>query len=1292
MNALFSLVAVVLPMAGAVAQATVPYADYEPPAGDPPNIVIVLADDSGYSDLGCYGSEIQTPNLDALGTNGLRFTQFYNTARCSPTRASLMTGLYSWQAGIGHLVEDFPLPGYTPALNRKCVTMAEVLKTEGYGTYLSGKWHIGGVETNQLPLQRGFDHYFGTLVNGGSTLPSGSGYYGSDYWLDNTFTNVGSGPYSTDRFTDYALQFLQGHVAQTNAPFFLYLAFTAPHFDLTVPPEGNGKYRNTFANGWEYHRQQRFARQQALGIVKPGWVLSPPDHALDWNSLTPSQKDTQDLAMATHSAMVENIDKNVGRVVDFLKLNNLYTNTVIFFLSDNGASNEGGSGGLSTATRLSTVGANWSNTPWRLYKKFVREGGIATPLIIHWPAGIAEPAIRWQPGHLIDLMPTVLELSGATYPAKFHGNPILPPEGMSLVPVFNSTNIIPRTLFFEHEGNRAIRSNDWKLVSIGRTTLDWELFNLADNRSETVNVAAAHPDIVASLAAEWERMAWRVNDFPSPDISNYVKMRSWTTVDDTVGGDGDGQPEPGETVKLTVETIKRGTGANTGLTGTLASDDPNVTVLNGTAAYGDFSSGKAANLAPFQIHISTNAPVNQSLLISICLDLGATEQWNDVFALVVRSFAQIGGKVTEAGSGEPLRNATVAGGMLAATTTDAFGDYRLLLESGPYDLAAALGGYPSTQRAESVTADAADEDFELAWTNPGLSLRLDRPYPALIAIPTNMNLVLRSTIHNGPHPGDGPVAVAWSSTGSASALFENAHAEDTAVAFPQAGTYTLRLVADNGSAATTQSVNVVVGAAGEPAEPSASALVLQFKLDETTGTVAADSSGSGHVGNLLNMDSPAAWTTGVFSGALRFDGVDDVLAVAASTLINNQTTPQRTIGLWFRADNPSLSLKQTLYEEGGSTRGINIYLANGQLYAGAWNRDATQSNWNGDWISTAAPQAGTWHHVALVLDGGPTVQPDCLSAFLDGAEFGRSQGSQVYSRTDAIGFGATHDATRFHDGTTVGQNDGAWFAGTIDEARIYNRVLTPAEIGQLANGGDYSRAVLVDAGPDQPLHSGLAVPLAPQIQVLGPAPYPFQTAWTVTEAPAASSVLFSQPDTNGIPALATLSQSGEFSFRLVADTGDVASYDDAGVAAIRSFDEWIGGFGTLSPAERLPDADPDADLVSNAMEYELGTPPDCGGCPAPDALRPAITATNQPTAVQMQVSLRRGAMGRGLELSVQRRANLLSGSWSGCPFMIGDVEDSADFEFQRLLLDLQLTPAEQAEQANFFRPVFSLNP
>ncbi|MCF7816801.1 MAG: sulfatase-like hydrolase/transferase [Kiritimatiellales bacterium] len=1255
---------------------------------NPPNIILVLADDSGYSDLGCYGSEIQTPNLDDLGTNGLRFTQFYNTARCSPTRASLMTGLYSWQAGIGHLVEDYPQPGYTPALNRKCVTMAEALKTAGYGTYMSGKWHIGGVETNQLPRQRGFDHYFGTLVNGGSTLPSGDGYYGSNYWLDNTYTNVGSGPYSIDRFTDYALQFLDGHMAQTNAPFFLYLAFTAPHFDLTAPPEGIGKYRNTFMDGWEAHRQQRFARQQALGIVKPGWVLSPPDHTFNWNSLSAAEKDTQDLAMATHSAMVENIDKNVGRVVDFLKANNLYTNTVIFFLSDNGASNEGGNGGLSTATRLSTVGANWSNTPWRLYKKYVREGGVSTPLIIHWPTGIAQPAIRWQPGHLIDLMPTVLELSGATYPAKFHGNPIRPLEGMSLVPTFNSTNIVPRTLFFEHEGNRAIRSNDWKIVSIGRNTLDWELFNLADNRSETNNVAAAHPDIVASLASEWERMAWRVNDFPSPDVNNYVKMRSWITVDDTAGGDGDGQPEPGETVNLTIETIKRGTGVNTGLTGTLASSDSNVVVLAGTSAYGDFGSGKASNLAPFQIHISTNAPVNQSLLFTLRLDLGSEEQWSDVVALVVRSYSQIEGKVTEAGNGEPLRNATVAGGMVASTTSDAFGDYRLLLESGPYDLAASLDGYATTQRMESVTADA-DEDFALAWNNPGLSLRFDRPYPAFIAIPTNLNMTLRATVHNGPYPGNGPVAVAWFSSGPAPAVFGDASAEDTTVVFPQSGTYMLNLVADNGSAFATQSVSVTVGAAGTPSEPSTSALVLQFKLDESAGAVAADSSGSGHVGNLLNMDTLAAWTTGGFSNALHFDGVNDVLALNTSVLINNQITPQRTISLWFRADDPSLSTKQTLYEEGGSTRGISIYLTNGKLYAGGWNRDATQSNWTGDWISTTAPQAGTWHHVALVLNGGPTVQPDCQLAYLDGFEFGRSQGSQIYNRTDAIGFGAAHDATRFHDGTTVGQTDGAWFAGIIDEARIYNRVLTPAEIAGLANPGDYSRVVQVDAGPDQPLHSGLAVPLAPQIQLLGPAPYPFRTEWTVTDPPASSSVLFSQPDTNGIPTLATLGQSGEFAFRLKADTGDVASYDDVSVAALRSFDEWIGGFGSLAPADHLPEADPDSDLASNAMEYELGTPPDCAGCPVP-ALRPAISVTNQPsTDVHIQVFLRRGAMERGLGLAVQRRSDLLSGIWSGCPFTIGSIDDTADFEFQRLHLDLQLTPEESAEPANFFRPVFS---
>jgi arylsulfatase A-like enzyme len=194
-----------------------------------PNIVIFLADDSGYSDLGCYGSEIQSPSLDRLGTNGLRFTRFYNTARCSPSRASLLTGLYSWQAGIGHLVEDWQVPGYTPALNHRCVTIAEVLRANGYGTYIAGKWHVGCIATNQLPCQRGFDRWFGVMGTGPGPLPTGDGYYGANYWLDNTYTNCGSGPFSTDRFTDFAMQFVQEHLARTNAPFFLYVPFTAPH-------------------------------------------------------------------------------------------------------------------------------------------------------------------------------------------------------------------------------------------------------------------------------------------------------------------------------------------------------------------------------------------------------------------------------------------------------------------------------------------------------------------------------------------------------------------------------------------------------------------------------------------------------------------------------------------------------------------------------------------------------------------------------------------------------------------------------------------------------------------------------------------------------------------------------------------------------------------------------------------------------------------------------------------------------------------------------------------------------
>jgi arylsulfatase len=423
-----------------------------------PNILLLLADDLGYSDLGCYGGEIHTPHLDALAADGLRFTQFYNCARCCPTRASLLTGLYPQQAGVGAMDNDAgaEFPGYRGRLNDRCVTIPEVLRTAGYGTYMVGKWHLG---RDPGPIRRGFDEFYG-MIGGFNSCWQEKPFY-TRLPPDRTPRPYAPGQfYSTDVFADYALDFLADARKARGRPWFLYLAFNAPHFPLHAPEEEIAKYEKLYAQGWDKVREARLARMKELGLLPKDTPLTPrslvPANRFNpqtgwadednpaWDSLPADRRADLARRMAVYAGMVDRMDQAVGRVVADLKDHGELENTLVVFLSDNGACAEwdpwgfdGASGPHDVLHRgedLKQVGspgsyisygsgwANASNTPFRLYKHYDHEGGISTPLIVHWPAGVkGKGEFRTQPGHVLDLMATLAEVSGAEYPARAKG-------------------------------------------------------------------------------------------------------------------------------------------------------------------------------------------------------------------------------------------------------------------------------------------------------------------------------------------------------------------------------------------------------------------------------------------------------------------------------------------------------------------------------------------------------------------------------------------------------------------------------------------------------------------------------------------------------------------------------------------------------------------------------------------------------------------------------------------------------------------------------------------------------
>ena len=512
----------------------------------PPNIVIVMVDDMGFSDIGCYGGEIRTPHLDRLAADGLRFRQFYNTGRCCPTRASLLTGLHPHQAGIGHMTEtperpsplnDDPYQGY---LNDRCMTLAQVLKAAGYHTLMCGKWHLGYHRREGWPLQRGFDKFYGILA-GASHYFRPEGRRGLT--LMNEAVDAPEDFYVTDAFTDYACRFVAESLRQESKPFFLYLAYTAPHWPLQALPEDLAQYEGKYRVGWEEVSRRRLARQRQMGLIDPAWVPAPHEGPV-WDTLSEEQQRLSDLRMAAYAGCVEAVDRNVGKLVVELKRLGQFDNTVFFFLSDNGACAEGGILGRgndrSVRDPLSTTGtsgprcgrawANASNTPFRLYKHFVHEGGMATPLIVHWPEGIA-PSRRgdWLEavGYLPDFMPTCLELAGGSYPQRFEGRVVTPHAGQSLVPLIRRADrpIHRAPLFWEHEGNRAVRAGDWKLVWKGEGP--WELYDLAADRTEIHNLVAERPRMAADLQRQWEGWARRTGVQFQTSFNYYQMIRDY---------------------------------------------------------------------------------------------------------------------------------------------------------------------------------------------------------------------------------------------------------------------------------------------------------------------------------------------------------------------------------------------------------------------------------------------------------------------------------------------------------------------------------------------------------------------------------------------------------------------------------------------------------------------------------------------------------------------------------------------------------------------------------------------
>lgn len=528
-----------------------------------PNIIIILADDLGYSDLGCYGGEIQTPNLDWLASRGVRFTCFYNASRCCPSRASLLTGLYQHQAGIGDMTTDQHTPGYRGFLKPNAVTIAQVLSQAGYQTGMVGKWHVSETvpfpdkqkqldwlshritdkdfaDTMSYPTHKGFQKYYGTIW--------GVVDYFDPFALVNgsrPVKTVPSGFYYTDAIGDTSASYVRQFSA-AHKPFFMYVAYTAPHWPLMAKEQDIKKYENTYKKGWNYIREQRYQRMISFGLIDPhkvhlsGFMYPEKKWETDKDSVWDAR------AMAVHAAMVDCLDQNVGKLIAQLKASGQLDNTLIMFLSDNGASPErpelfapgfdrAGStrGGREVSfpgnkdimpgpqTTMAGIGPQWANvscTPFRYWKSKEHEGGISTPFIAFWPGVIkAEGSFSKVPAHIIDLMSTCLDVGQANYPKTFEGNEITPAHGSSLIPVLKGKvkDQLHKELFWEHNGAAALRQGDWKIVRVAAGD-PWELYNLREDRSETIDLSSKYPQTVSEMSERWKTLADSYMVFPKP--------------------------------------------------------------------------------------------------------------------------------------------------------------------------------------------------------------------------------------------------------------------------------------------------------------------------------------------------------------------------------------------------------------------------------------------------------------------------------------------------------------------------------------------------------------------------------------------------------------------------------------------------------------------------------------------------------------------------------------------------------------------------------------------------------
>ena len=509
-----------------------------------PNIVLILADDMGYSDIGCYGGEVQTPNLDKMAAGGLRFSQFYNSARCCPTRASLLTGLHPHQAGVGHMTWGLgpEHPGYRGDLSKNSVTIAQVLRAAGYRTACTGKWHICPSDARyNWPNQRGFEKYYG----GSDT------YFFPNIQIDNAFTKITDPSYYiTDAIGRKATEFLDDFRAAGDEPFFLHVCYSAPHWPLQALPEDIPKYRDLYRKGWDQIREERYQRMTDMGLVDQRWALTSRDNeASAWTDAPHKEWEVE--RMAVYAAQIDRMDQSIGRIWKKVQELGEEDNTLFLFLSDNGSSAEvvrpmfenfrifaketpDGEkirygnfpsimpGPADTFQSYGVAWANASNTPFRLYKHWIHEGGISTPLVAYWPAGIKSgQGISHEPGHLIDLMATCVDVAGATYPTEYQEHKITPMEGKSLGPVFEGNGREGHTeLYWEHEGNRAVRQDELKLVS--RFPGNWELFDLASDRTEVEDLSARYPEKVQQLTRLYDEWAQRCMVEPWETIAPLV--------------------------------------------------------------------------------------------------------------------------------------------------------------------------------------------------------------------------------------------------------------------------------------------------------------------------------------------------------------------------------------------------------------------------------------------------------------------------------------------------------------------------------------------------------------------------------------------------------------------------------------------------------------------------------------------------------------------------------------------------------------------------------------------------